>query len=131
MILRTVFAGCLALLTVGCVAIGATSGRVAIKTDNTVQTESFFNARDRSLIQEHFRNKPVPPGLAKRGKLPPGFVKRDALPSGHPGERLPHELESKLSSLPLNYVRMRVGQDVVVMDAKTRVVLDILYAVGK
>jgi hypothetical protein len=70
--------------------------------------------------------------LAKRGgNLPPGLAKRDRLPPGLQGDALPYELERKLSRLPSSYVRVRIGQDIVLMDRNTRVVFDVVYGVGK
>ena len=121
----------------GCVSIPEnTSGRVVVHDKNT-HVDVSFNNRDRRLIYDHFRghgkkkkHKRVPPGLAKRGgKLPPGLAKRDRLPPGLQGRGLPHSLESSLSYLPNDYVRVKVGTDVVLMNKKTRVVFDILYGV--
>ena len=73
----------------------------------------------------------VPPGLAKKGGLPPGIAKRDRLPAEVVTEVLPTELERKLSPLPSpNYVRVKVGQDLVIMDKRTRVVLDVAFGLG-
>jgi hypothetical protein len=129
----------------GCVAHGATSGRVVIKDEN-VKVDVAFSDRDRVLIQDYYtkgkkkekgmppglakRNGALPPGLAKREQLPPGLAKRSALPADIRGEPLPAELEAKLSPLPTGYVRIRVGQDFVLFDRKTRVVFDVAYGLG-
>jgi hypothetical protein len=39
---------------------------------------------------------------------------------------LPYELEQRLTRLPAEYVRVVVGTDVVIMNVRTRVVVDIL-----
>jgi hypothetical protein len=122
----------LAVVIGGCVAGAATSGRVVLKDDN-VAVDVRFSNRDRDLIQDYYKSKKgTPPGLAKRGgNLPPGLAKRDKLPPGLSGEALPRELDGKLSPLPSgNYVRVRIGQDIVLMDGKTRVVFDVMYGVG-
>jgi len=40
-------------------------------------------------------------------------------------------LERDLAPLPGNYVRVRVGGDIVLMDGKTRVVFDILHGIAR
>lgn len=78
------------------------------------------------------RGGDLPPGLAKKDRLPPGLAKRDRLPEDVRYEPLPVELERKLPPLPdNNYVRVRVGQDIVLFDKKTRVVFDIAHGLGR
>lgn len=119
----------------GCASYTATSGQVVIKDDDKM-IDVRIGDNDRALIENHYKKskkhkKGLPPGLAKRGgNLPPGLAKRDKLPPGLQGEPLPSGLEGKLSPLPPNYVRVRVGQDIVLMDRKTRVVLDVVYGIA-
>lgn len=86
------------------------------------------------MITSWFRDhrQGLPPGLAKRGRLPPGGEKqlreRGTLPPGlqkktHP---LPVELERQLRKLPGGYVRVIVGASVILMNAQTRVILDLI-----
>ena len=124
------------LLLNGCVAYTATSGQVVIRDDSaSTVIDARFNDRDRDIIESYYKKsskhgKGLPPGLAKRGgHLPPGLAKRDKLPPGLQSEALPYELEEKLSRLPSSYVRLRVGQDIVLMDRKTRVMVDVVYGV--
>jgi len=132
---KYVLATLAALMLSGCASYTATSGQVVIKDDDTMIDVHIGN-RDRVLIEDYYKkpakhNKGLPPGLAKRGgNLPPGLAKRDKLPPGLQGEPLPSGLEGKLSPLLPNYVRVRVGQDIVLMDRKTRVVLDVVYGVA-
>ena len=121
----------------GCITIPEnTSGRVVVDSKNA-HVDVRFNDRDRGLIYDHYRghgkkkkHKRVPPGLAKRGgNLPRGLAKRDRLPPGLQGRGLPHSLESSLSHLPNDYVRVKVGTDIVVMNRNTRVIFDIIYGV--
>src|SRR4030067_3165752 len=121
----------LASVLAGCASYTATSGRVVIKED-TGGVDIRIDDRDRAHINDYYRGKKgLPPGLAKRGgNLPPGLAKRDKLPPGLQGEPLPSGLEEKLSPLPPNYVRVRVGQDIVLMDKKTRVVLDVVFVLA-
>jgi len=110
------------------------SGGVAVKTDDGYM-QVVFSDRDKSRIRNYYyaskrRHKGLPPGLAKKDKLPPGLQKRiDAgapLPPGLRGRGLPDELEGILSPLPKGYIRLKVGGDVVIMDQKTRVVVDMV-----
>jgi hypothetical protein len=80
--------------------------------------------RDRVTIRQYFEQHPrpatdLPPGIAKnlaRGKpLPPGIAKRG----------VPNDLWSRLS-IPAGYELQTVGTDVVLIEAGTRVLADIL-----
>jgi len=79
------------------------------------------------------KGKGLPPGLAKKEELPPGLQKHikkyGELPPGLEGKRLPRKLSRTLSRLPDGYVRLKVGTDVVLMNEKTRVVLDVILDV--
>lgn len=126
---------CLILLSVilgGCASVAATSGRVVIKDDRSA-VDVAINAEDRALITDYYakkKKKGLPPGLAKRnGALPRGLAKRETLPPGLQGEALPYDLERQLTPLPNNYVRVRINQDVALLDRRTRVVLDVLHGV--
>ena len=124
-----------ALMLGGCASYVATSGRVVIRDDDSM-VDVHINDHDRAQIRHYYEDsgkhrKGLPPGLAKRnGHLPPGLAKRDKLPPGLRGEPLPRDLERKLSPIPSTYIRVRVGQDIVLMDRKTRVVLDVIYGVA-
>ncbi len=121
-----------ALMLGGCATYGATSGRVVIR-DDTGMVDVRFSDHDRTLIHDYYEEyrkhgKGLPPGLAKRhGDLPPGLAKRQKLPPGLQYEPLPRDLDRRLAPLPSSYIRVRVGQDIVLMDGRTRVVLDVIY----
>jgi hypothetical protein len=123
------------LMLSGCASYTATSGQVVIKDDDKM-IDVRIGDNDRVLIENHYKKskkhkKGLPPGLAKRGgNLPPGLAKRDRLPPGLQGDPLPYDLEKQLTRLPSSYVRVRIGQDIVLMDRKTRVVLDVVYGVA-
>ena len=72
------------------------------------------------------RGGDLPPGLAKRKSLPPGLARNDRLPNDVEYEPLPRDLERQLPRLPSrDYVRVRVGTDLLILNKKTRVVLDV------
>lgn len=124
-------ATCLTLFAAGCATAGG-SGRVVLD-DERGAVDIVFSAGDRALIRDHFR-RGVPPGLAKKSKLPPGLhkhiVRHGYLPPGLEGRRLERGLESRLAPLPEGYLRIRVGSNVLLMDARTRLVLDLITDIG-
>ena len=115
------------------------SGRVVVQ-DANVRVEVAFNEQDRQRIRKYYESRQhpgdrphkngLPPGLAKREQLPPGLQKQveknGTLPPGLEGRPLPSELERELSPVPPGYVRVKVGADVVLMDGKTRVIVDVI-----
>lgn len=125
----------LIMMVSGCASYSATSGRVVIKDDTSV-IDVRISDHDRSVIENYYKKsyhkkKGLPPGLAKRdGNLPPGLAKRNKLPPGLHGDPLPYDLEEKLSHLPSTHVRVRVGKDIVLMDHKTRVIIDVIYGIA-
>lgn len=73
------------------------------------------------------KHKGMPPGLAKRGgDLPPGLARRGGeLPPGL-AKRLPSDLRRELPPRSPQYRRVIVDNDIVLIDAATNKVLDIL-----
>lgn len=132
MLSRYLFAAALAVLASGCATHAAMSGRVVLQDGNS-EVAVDINGRDRALIQDYYdeRKKRLPPGLAKRrGGLPPGLARHAALPPGLRGDPLPADLERKLTRLPNGYLRVRIGPDIVLLEGRTRVVLDVVYGVA-
>ena len=112
------------------------SGTIAVENKD-IKAVMVFGAADREKINHYYKSrkkeKPLPPGLAKKEKLPPGLEKHiqkhGELPPGLEGRRLPHDLDRTLTRLPEGYVRLKVGGDVVLMNEKTRVVFDVIWDV--
>ena len=110
------------------------SGAVIIENED-FRAAIVFSDDDRAMIRSYYRNrhkaKKLPPGLAKKDILHPGLRhhirKNRQLPPDVVGERLPSELEKRLSGLSPNYVRLRVGGDVLLMHRRTRYVLDVIF----
>jgi len=120
----------MALLLISC-STTSSSGRVVVNDGNT-QVDVSFNNNDRRLIHEYYNRhrKRLPPGLAKKNKLPPGLAKRQTLPPGLSGRHLPRSLLSKLSPIPDDYIRLRVGTDIVIMSRKTRLIFDVISGIN-
>ena len=77
--------------------------------------------------------KGAPPGLAKRDRLPPGLERQlqrnGRLPPGLEKRQFPPELRARLP-LPLQGTeRVIVGNDAVLIDKATNVILDIIHDV--
>ncbi|HEX9593198.1 MAG TPA: hypothetical protein VGB12_07630 [bacterium] len=124
------------MISMGCTVTQPqlTSGRVVWQDDHS-RIEVAFNDADRRHISDYYSSKKrLPPGLAKKKRLPPGLqkqiVRNGKLPPGLQGSELPGDLERRLSPLPENYMRLKVGTDVVLLDQRTQVVMDVIYAVG-
>ncbi len=120
------------LLLAGCVSMVATSDSIVIQDENT-STGSSFTGRDRQIIHHYYKlqrgrhksYKTPPEHASHNGNLPYGLAKRDQLPPELYTRGLPKDLESQLTALPKNYIRVIVGGDVVMLDSNSRVVIDI------
>jgi hypothetical protein len=115
-----------------------TSARVLWQDDHS-RIEVAFNDSDRRQIHDYYSRrghgrKHLPPGLAKKKSLPPGLhkhvVRNGKLPPGLARRALPGDLERRLSPVPDNYVRLKVGGDIVLMNRQTQVVMDVIYDVA-
>ena len=76
------------------------------------------------------RPKTLPPGLAKKGTLPPGLYNQLArngeLPPGLQREELPGDLLSSLPPLQPGYYYTRADDKVMLVEAATNLILDLL-----
>lgn len=108
----------------GCATHVASSGSVVLQDDSR-PAHAGFSARDRQIIMDYYQGH-------KRDQQVPatGLVRRDVLPPNLPSHRLPAALEAQLTPLSEPYRRLAVGNDVLLIDRNTRVVIDIIYGVG-
>ena len=112
------------------------SGSVAIENED-LSAVIIFSDSDREKIMHYYKKsgnfKKIPPGLAKKQELPPGLQKHiekhGELPPGLEGRSLPADLERSLTRLPVGYVRLKIGGDLIIMNQKTRVVFDVVWDV--
>jgi hypothetical protein len=76
------------------------------------------------------KNKKMPPGLAKRKSLPPGLQKQleknGRLPPGLAKREMPTDLNTQLPPEKEGTERVIAGNDVVLLDQATGIVLDVL-----
>ncbi len=108
----------------GCATHVASSGGVVLQ-DHSRAAHAGFSDRDRQIIMDYYQRH-------KRDQQVPstGLVRRDVLPPTLSSHRLPVALETQLTPLSEPYRRLEVGNDVVLIDRNTRVVIDIIYGVG-
>jgi len=91
-----------------------------------------FSDSDRRIIRDYYREdyRRLPPGLAKKGKIPPGHAfklsRHQSIPPDISWDYLPSDVERRLSRLPDGYVRIVIGDDVGILNIRTRVVVDLL-----
>jgi hypothetical protein len=108
----------------GCATHVASSGGVVFKDDSRA-VGTGFSDRDRKLILDYYQRH-----QQQQQAAPTGLVRRDVLPPTLQSRKLPAALETQLTPLPAPYARLEVGNDVVLIDRNTRVVIDIIYGVG-
>lgn len=117
--------------------------------------ERIFSEAERAVIDEYYTAKEpkksdrksgkggkgaknkgrdgLPPGLAKKDKLPPGLEKQlkrnGTLPPGLVRNELPLSLQNKLYPPKKGTKRILVDRDIVLIDTKTDLILDIIHDV--
>lgn len=138
----------IAFLSLGLMmTLGATVSVADATKDATQRViERVFSATEKAIIEEYFgvktdadkkdkkhKHKGLPPGLAKKDKLPPGLQKQleknGRLPPGLAKNELPASLQNKLYPPKKGTRRYVVGNDVVLIDTATDVILDIIRGV--
>src|SRR5262249_6571683 len=96
-----------------------------------------FSTQDRGVVGDWFwqNRRGLPPGLAKRDSLPPGLRKQlqrnGTLPPGLEKKLvpLPPVLEAHLVRLPPDCGRFMIGSDMVLLDRRRNIVLDVVFNV--
>jgi Ni/Co efflux regulator RcnB len=104
------------------------------RDDNEEHGEHHYDGHDREMRQwysEHRNN--LPPGLAKRDRLPPGLerqlVVRGTLPPGLQRKILPvpQDLDRCLPPPPPDCRHVVIGGHIVLLNARTNLVVDIFH----
>lgn len=129
LLLRTFAAGIAALLVAA-----LSSSPVSAKKDRDGEAGAAaagrvaFSVEDRRAIADYYADprhreggeRPLPPGIAKKvargGSLPPGIAKR----------YLPRDLDTRLPPQPAGVERIVVGSDVLLVEAATGLIYDIV-----
>jgi hypothetical protein len=135
-VMTALLTGALASL-MGCQTIPSVrSASIESRTPSGSLSVTFTN-QDHEFITRYYEpdrhphRKGLPPGLAKKGKIPPGharrFHRRESLPPGIAMQRLPDDLERRLSRIPNGYSRQKIGFNIVLIDNNTRLVVDVIH----
>ncbi|WP_040726837.1 hypothetical protein [Thiomicrorhabdus sp. Kp2] len=118
------------LLASGC----ATSQSVKVSSHHQVSPSThvslYFSSSDRARIKGYYLYnyrdmRRMPPRHKKRHTR--NFERHHALPRHLSYTRLPYELERHLPPLPRDYIRIRIGEDIAIMNTRTRVIYDVMW----
>lgn len=97
--------------------------------------KAVFTVKEQRIVREYFRTEHgnLPPGLAKKQSLPPGLQKQlhktGHLPPGLEKRRIPSGLEARLPKYYGPYERTIVGNDLILLDPKTGLILDVMQEI--
>lgn len=86
----------------------------------------------RRIFDDYYRQRSLPPGLAKKRSLPPGLAKqlreRGELPPGLQQHLIavPASLQLRMQPLPPNYQRYFAGPDLIVVDSPANQIIAII-----
>ncbi len=104
-------------------------GRIIVDDDR----KSYGKGKKKHKYKSRGKSKGIPPGLAGRKQLPPGIRKQIAqgkrLPYGTDTYSLPADLRRRLPSIQGDVDRRVVGDDIILIQRGTNLVLDILVGV--
>lgn len=97
--------------------------------------KAIFTDKERRIVRDYYRSSAsdLPHGLAKRKALPPGLRKQlrktGHLPPGLEKRHMPSELEHRLPKYYGPYERTIVGNDLIMLDPKTGLILDVMQEI--
>lgn len=97
--------------------------------------KAVFTVKEQRIVREYFRTERgnLPAGLAKKQSLPPGLQKQlrktGHLPPGLEKRRMPSDLEARLPKYYGPYERTIVGNDLILLDPKTGLILDVMQEI--
>ncbi|WP_025899889.1 hypothetical protein [Sneathiella glossodoripedis] len=130
-------------------AVGASTANSIVAQSNSLVSHRFFSDKEIELIKDFFellngeqtpqknnsKNKGnLPPGLAKKNELPPGLAKqlqiKGSLPPRLAKRQLPDKLHQRLPKRSPIFERVIVGNDILLIEKGTEIILDILRGVA-
>jgi hypothetical protein len=100
-----------------------------IAAANPTERAILFSGEDRQTIDHFFRRQASQgPGNAARPRREPLLI-RERVPQGVTTRPLPYALDHQLPPLPPGYARLILGRDVVLVERRSRTILDIMREV--
>ncbi|MGH8683201.1 MAG: hypothetical protein ACREVS_03820 [Burkholderiales bacterium] len=101
----------------------------AMAAANATERAILFSGEDRRTIDHFFRRQSAPGAAngAKAGREP--LLIRERVPRGVPTRPLPYALDHQLPHLPPGYARLILGRDVLLVERRTRTIVDIMREV--
>jgi hypothetical protein len=99
-----------------------------IAAANPTERAILFSGEDRQTIDHFFRKQARQAGMAAAARREPLLI-RERVPQGTPTRPLPYALDHQLPPLPPGYARLILGRDVVLLESRSRTILDIMREV--
>ncbi|QCU89260.1 hypothetical protein [Thiomicrorhabdus sediminis] len=89
-----------------------------------------FSRSDRAKIRGYYlynypHMRKIPPGLQKKHDY--RFKLKHPLHRDIYYSHLPYEIDHRLPALPRNYIRIRIGDDIAIMNTQTRIIYDAMW----
>ena len=126
---RTLLAAALLLATAAHANVRMEQVYPARAAANATERAIIFSGGDRQAIDQFFRRH-VTQGVANGGKArKEPLLIRDRLPEGVATRPLPSALDRGLPPLPSGYARLIVGRDVLLVERRSRTIVDIMREV--
>ena len=101
----------------------------AMAATNPTERAILFSGEDRQTIDHFFRRHPAQSaGNGAKARREPLLI-RERVPQGLATRPLPNALDHRLPPLPPGYARLILGRDVLLVERRTRTILDIVREV--
>ncbi len=96
---------------------------------NPTERAILFSGEDRQTIDHFFRRQGAPAANnGTKARREPLLI-RERVPQGVPTRPLPYALDHRLPLLPPGYARLILGRDVLLVESRTRTIVDIMREV--
>lgn len=96
---------------------------------NATERAILFSGGDRQAIDQFFRRQAAPGAVNGATPRREPLLIRDRLPQGAPTRPLPYTLDLQLPPLPPGYARLIFGRDVLLVERRSRTIVDIMREV--